>query len=152
MDPVVLKEYSSEKRFVLYEAGVYTELCSDMVVFRALGGMFAGPSVDLIFLGFAYFELPSELNGFRVSKPRDQQALEFIRAMPHQYREKPGEELCERVYAVESEGKRFHVFGAKCWVFEYSQPQRSSALSALNDLSNRDAYLERYVKHWYSVG
>jgi hypothetical protein len=136
----------------LYEAGVYTELCGDMVVFRALGGMFLGPSVDLIFLGFAYFELPSELNGFRVSKPRDQQALEFVRAMPRQYREKSGEELCERVYAVESNGKRFHVFAAKCWAFEYSEPQRRSALGALNDLSKRDEYLERYVRAWYSVG
>lgn len=152
MDPVVIKEYSSEKRFVLYEAGVYTELCSDMVVFRALGGMFAGPSVDLIFLGIGYYELPSELNSFRVSKPRDQQALEFSKAMPHQHRQKSGDELCERLYAVESDGKRFHVFGAKCWVFEYSEPQRSSALSALNDLSHRDAYLERYVRRWYSVG
>ena len=120
--------------------------------FRALGGMFAGPSVDLIFLGIGYYELPSELNSFRVSKPRDQQALEFSKAMPHQHRQKSGDELCERLYAVESDGKRFHVFGAKCWVFEYSEPQRSSALSALNDLSHRDAYLERYVRRWYSVG
>ena len=145
MDPVVLKEYSSEKRFVLYEAGVYTGLCGDMVVFRALGGMFAGPSVDLIFLGLGYFELPSQLNGFRVSKPRDQQALEFSKAMLPGYEEK-------RVYAIESNGKRFHVIGGKCWVFEYSEPQRSSALNALNDPASRDAYLERYVRAWYSLG
>lgn len=43
MDPKYLKEYSSEKHFVLYEAGAYTGLCGDMVVFRARGGMFAGP-------------------------------------------------------------------------------------------------------------
>lgn len=145
MDPVVLKEYSSEKHFVLYEAGAYTPLCGDMVVFRAMGGMFAGPSVDLIFLGSGYFELPNQLMGFRVSTPCDQQALEFSEAMLPRYEEK-------RVYAVESNGKRFHVSGGKCWVFEYSQPQRSSALTALNDLSNRDVYLKRYVRAWYSVG
>ena len=145
MDPIVLKEYSSEKRFILYEAAAYTELCGDMVVFRAMGGMFAGPSVDLIFLGIGYFELPNQLNGFRVSKPCDQQAVEFSEAMLPGYEEK-------RVYAVESNGKRFHVAGGKCWVFEYSQPQRSSALNALNDLSNRDAYFERYVRAWYSLG
>jgi len=51
MDPKYLKEYSSEQNFVLYEAGAYSGLCGDMVVFRALGGKFARPSIDLIFLG-----------------------------------------------------------------------------------------------------
>ena len=60
MDPVYLKEYSSEKRFVLYETGPYTALCGQAVVFRALGRSVAGPSIDLIFVGLVYFEMPNQ--------------------------------------------------------------------------------------------
>jgi hypothetical protein len=54
MDPIVLHEYSSEQRFVLYEASAFTALCGDAVVFRAMGGLIAGPSIDLIFFGLVY--------------------------------------------------------------------------------------------------
>lgn len=73
MDPIYLKEYSSEKTFVLYEAGAYTALCGDVVVFRAMGGLIAGPSIDLIFPGLVYFEMPNRLQGTKVwSQPAKQ--------------------------------------------------------------------------------
>jgi hypothetical protein len=147
MEPIVLKEYSSENRFVLYEAGAFTPLCSDVVVFRAMGGMFAGPSIDLIFLGLNYFEMPNQLRGVRVWRPRDEGALEFGRSFaPHH-----GAELGDRVYAVESNGKRFHVIAAKFWVHLHRTPNRTSALTSLNDLDARDEYIQRYVKEWYKV-
>ena len=147
MDPIVLKDYSSEASFRLLEAQAFTELCGDMVVFRTMGGMFAGPSIDLIFLGLRYFELPNHLTGVRVFKSRDEQALVFGRS----FNPKGTNEFCDRVFAVESRGKRFHVVGAKCWVFKYAKPQRGSAVSALNDLARRDAYIEREVNVWYAV-
>lgn len=54
IEPVLLKEWSSEKEFILYDAGAYTPLCSDTLLLRGMGGMFAGPSIDLIFLGLDY--------------------------------------------------------------------------------------------------
>src|SRR6185369_2204413 len=95
MDPKYLKEYSSEKNFVLYEAGAYTGLCGDMVVFRALGGKFAGPSIDLIFLGLVYFEMPNQLRGVRVWRPRDEGALQFGNSFAPYY----GEQLGDKVKA-----------------------------------------------------
>ncbi len=143
MEPIVLKEYSAQESFVLYEAGAYTELCSDVVVFRAMGGLFAGPSIDLIFLAVDYFELPNRFRGVRVSMPGDEQALAFAR----QY----NENMSHRVYAVECNGKRFHVIAAKFWVLEYAAPLRISALAALNDQRNRDAFIKQHVKAWYKI-
>lgn len=147
MDPVYLKEYSSEKNFLLYEAGVYTGLSGDMVVFRALGGKFAGASIDLIFLGLVYFEMPNRLRGVRVWRPRDESALQFGNSFAPYY----GDELGDKVYAVESEGKRFHVIAANFWVHVHKDFNRVSALRPLNDLDARDEYIERYVKDWYKV-
>ena len=92
MDPKYLKEYSSEKHFVLYEAAPYTGLCGEMVVFRAMGGKFAGPSIDLIFLGLIYFEMPNQLRGVRVWRPRDEGALQFGNSFAPYY----GEQLVTR--------------------------------------------------------
>ena len=142
-----MNEYSSDKCFDLYEAGTYTPLCGDVVVFRAMGGMFTGPSIDLIFLGLDYFEMPNRLRGVRVWRPRDERALEFGRSFGPYY----GEELGEKVYAVESNGKRFHAIAAKCWIQVHRELNRDGALTPLNDIGGRDAYIERYVKEWYKV-
>jgi hypothetical protein len=147
MDPVFLKEYSSESSFVLYEAGAYTALCGDMVVFRAMGGLMARPGIDLIFLGLVYFEMPNQLRGVRVWRPRDESALQFGSSFAPHY----GDELGDKVYAVESNGKRFHAIAANFWVHVHRELNRVSALTALNDLDARDEYIERYVKAWYKV-
>ena len=147
MDPRYLKEYSAEKLFHLYEAALYTDLCGEMVVFRAMGGMFAGPSIDLIFAGVIYFEMPNQLRGARVWRPRDEGALEFGNTFSPHY----GEQLGDKVYAVESNGKRFHAIAGNFWVHVHREPNRVSALKALNDLDARDEYIERYVKDWYKV-
>lgn len=127
MDPIFLKESSSEKCFSLYEAGVYTALCGDAVVFRAMGGVLAGPSIDLIFLGLVYFEMPNRLPGARVWRPRDQCALQFGSSFAAHF----GEELGDKVYAVESNGKRFHAIAANFWVHVHRELNRVSALTPL---------------------
>lgn len=136
MDPIYLKEYTSEKYFVLYEAEVNTTLCSDMVVFRAMGGVFAGPSIDLIFLGLDYFEMPNRLRGVRVWRPRDQYALQFGKSSAPHY----GEELGDNVYAIESNGKRYHAVADNIWVHVHRELNRVSALTSFNDLGERDEY------------
>ena len=147
IDPIVLKEFTSEQHFVLYEAGAFTALCGDAVVFRAMGGLFAGPSVDLMFLGLVYFEMPNRLQGVRVWRPRDDRALQFGKSFAAHY----GDELGEKVYAVETGGKRFHVIASNFWVHVHRELNRVSALTPLNDLRARDEYIERYVKDWYKV-
>src|SRR5215470_9052002 len=105
MNPVILTEYSAEQLFILFEAAAFTPLCSDAIVFRAMGGTFAGPSIDIVFLGLKYFELPNQLRGIRVFKPGDEEARQFGKAFA------PENEcdVRDHVYAVESNGKRFHV-------------------------------------------
>lgn len=147
MNPTILKEYSSDKRFILYEAAPYTPLFGEAVVFRAMGGMLAGPSMDLIFLGVHYFELPNQLSGVRVWRPRDDEALQFGRSFAPDY----SGELADRVYGVEVNGKRFHVIATGFWVHLHRELNRSSALTQLNDLDARDAYIQRYVKEWFKV-
>lgn len=149
MEPIILKEYTCESRFILYDAGAYTPLCSDVVLYRAMGGMFTGPSIDLIFLGIHYFEMPNELKGVHVSRPRDEQALEFAKVYAPQYEE----ELGERVYVVESNGRKFHVIAENFWVHVHTEPLSRSSLVPLceDDLARRDAYIGRYVEEWYKV-
>jgi len=116
-------------------------------VFRAMGGTFAGPSIDIVFLGLKYFELPNQLRGIRVFKPGDEEARQFGKAFA------PENEcdVRDHVYAVESNGKRFHVIAATFWVFVYLSLQRTSALGPLNDLTTRDQFIERNVKEWYKI-
>ena len=149
MEPVTLKEYACQSRFILYGAGAYTSLCSDVVLFRAMGGMFAGSSIDLIFLGIRYFEMPNELKGVRVYRPRDERALEFGRKFAPEYKEEVG----ERVYAVESNDRRFHVIAGNFWAHVHTTPLRLPSLGPLcgDDIAARDDYIERHVKEWYKV-
>ncbi len=149
MEPVLLKEYSSERHFTLYDAGAYTSLCSDTLLFRSMGGMFAGPSIDLIFLGLHYSEFATPLEGIRISKPRDEQAFRFAQeSIPHY----EGEDA-DRVYAVESKGKRFHIVAANFWIHIHTEPLIESSLIALcsEDFDKRRDYLERKVKEWYKI-
>jgi len=46
MDPKYLREYSSEKSFVLYEAGSYIALYGGAVVFRAMAPYIHGQQID----------------------------------------------------------------------------------------------------------
>ena len=91
--------------------------------------------------------MPNELRGVRVGQPRDEAALEFAKSFARQN----AEELVDRVYAVETNGKRFHCIAAKLWVHVHRELNRVSALTPLNDLDARDAYIQRYVKEWYKV-
>jgi len=150
MEPVILKEWSSDRGFTLYDAGAYTPLCSDTLLFRAMGGLHAGPSIDLIFLGLDYSELATELMGVRISKPRDEQAFEFTQEfIPH----RDGAEAGDRVYSVESRGKRFHMIAANFWIHIHTRPLLESSLIPLcsDDLDKRRAYFEQCVSEWYKI-
>jgi hypothetical protein len=150
MDPVILKEWSSEKEFILYDAGAYTPLCSHTLLFRAMGGIHAGPSIDLIFLGLDYSELATRLRGARISRPRDEQALEFAKGfIPHYDAREAG----DRVYAVESQSKRFHIIAANFWIHIHTKPLLESSLIPLcnDDLDKHRAYFEQCVSEWYKI-
>lgn len=150
MEPVILREWSSEKQFILYDAGAYTQLCSDTILFRAMGGIFAGPSIDLIFLGLDYSELATRLTRPRISRPRDELALEFAKEfIPHYDCVEAG----DRVYGVESQGKRFHIIAANFWIHIHTQPLLESSLIPVcsDDPDRRKAYFDQCVSEWYKI-
>ncbi len=115
-----------------------------------MGGIFVGPSIDLIFLGLDYSELATKLSGVRISKPRDEQALEFAQAfVPYRGPADGG----DRVYALESRGKRFHMIAPSFSIHVHKAPLLESSLIPLcnEDLGKRRAYFEQYVSEWYKI-
>jgi hypothetical protein len=63
------------------------------------------------------------------------------------------EELGDRVYAVTSNKRRFHVIAANFWVHVHTKPLRESSLAILceDDLARRNTFMEQFIKEWYKV-
>src|SRR5262245_37755189 len=110
MEPTYLKEYESPYAFRLYD------VFKDNLLLRCQGGIFlaedVGGDIDLIFLGAEYIELPMLLHGIRISKPRDNLALSIEKKYAPNRLSVPG----DRVYAIESEGNRYHIIASNFWI------------------------------------
>jgi hypothetical protein len=146
MEPKIVNEYSSEKWFRLYD--VWGARC---LLFRSESSMFERKNVDLIFIGTRYIELPTDLCGLRIRKPKDEQAI-----------------MCERrfaddllldecngdfVYRIESEGERYHIIASGIWVQVNTLPDEESPLRLLfeGDDDGSRGYYEQYVEEWQKV-
>ena len=146
MESKIVNEYSSEKCFQLYD--VWGARC---LLLRSERGLFEEKNVDLIFIGTRYIELPTDLCGLRVTKPKDEQAI-----------------ICERrfaddllldeckgdfVYRVESEGEQYHIIASGLWVQVNTLPDEESPLRLLfeGDDDGRGRYYEQYVEEWLKV-
>jgi hypothetical protein len=147
MEPTHLKKYESPYGFRLYD--VYEHA----VLLRCKGGMLLGEdtggNIDLIFLGVDYIELPMLLRGISISKPRDELAL----AIENKYMPPRGSDPGDRIFAIESEGKRFHLIASNFWVQINKKAVEESSLIPLlsNNLAERDAYMLEQVKEWYKL-
>jgi hypothetical protein len=147
MDPTYLKEYVSPFGFRLYD------VFGDHLLLRCPGGMFLGEDIggdiDLVFLGIEYVELPALLRGVHITKPRDEIAISIeTKYIPNRTSD-PG----DRVYAVTSEGNRFHVIATNFWIHILRTHSKESSLPPLfgGNLTERDKYFRERVKEWYKL-
>jgi hypothetical protein len=149
--PIYLTEYLSPRLFVLYDATpVYGQNCSGgALLFRSMGGLFEGASIDLFFSGIHYFELPSELRGVRITKPRDDVAL----LCEEDYDPYSSAKRGDRAYAIKSEGKRYYVISSYFSIHIHTKPLLETSLSSLcsDDLKTREAFFNEFVREWYKV-
>jgi hypothetical protein len=146
IEPTLISEYSSPGSFHLFDAS-WGEGC---VLLHSFGSMFVGDAIDLIFLCTDYIQVPTELHGVVVTQPRDGLAVECERTFGRRRRLEEPEG--RRVFAVDSDGRRFHVIAAKLWVIVRTHTGESS-LPALfgKDSEARDEFVNGQVKEWYKM-
>jgi hypothetical protein len=146
MKPRIISEYSSERCFDL--ADVWDGRC---VLLRSQGGSYGGKNIDLIFLGTRYIELPTNLYGLRITKPKDEQAIKCEK----RFADDLLLDECEGdfVYSVESDGERYHVIASGLWMQVNTLLNGESPLSILfdRDEEGKRKYYEQYVEEWQKV-
>ena len=147
-NPVYRNEYTNDSGFRLLEA------IENWIVFRAVvssyiipGESEPRPTVDIMFLGAIYIELPTHIKGLKVTKPKDN--------LSKNYAEKydKGFNFDERVYAIESNGNRYHVVASNLWIHVHKK--RISELPIKHfisqDLDSYNNYLSKYVQDWIKI-
>jgi len=152
MNPTKINEYLSRRGFHLHEAGQ-----SGTLVIRANKSpdpkaVESSDFIDLVFMTTDYVELPYRLAGLRVSQPCDKLAVLCEQNFsPRRSGEIP---TGKRVFAIESDGKRFHIIAAKLWILVSKQSNNGALLDALlsGDPSFRDNFISRFLKQWYVMG
>jgi hypothetical protein len=146
IEPTLIREYSSPRAFHLFDVS----WGGNCVLLHGHGGMFLGKAIDLIFLGTEYIQVPAEMHGVTVTQPFDKLAIECERVYG---RRREGEKpLGNRVFALESEGQRFHIIAAKLWVIVRTHDGKSSLpLLFGDDVGARDAFINEQINEWYKM-
>jgi hypothetical protein len=146
IEPIPISEYSSPRSFHLFDAS----WGGGCVLLHGFGGMYLGDAIDLIFLSTDYIQVPTELRGVTVTQPCDELAVECERMFGQRRRLEEPEG--RRVFAVESEGQRFHVIASKLWVMVRTHNGKSSLPTLFDDDSAvRDGFINGQVKEWYKM-
>lgn len=147
MKPRIINEYSSERCFDLYD--IWDARC---VLLRSQGGSYGGKNIDLIFLGTRYIELPTNLYGLRITKPKDERAINCEK----RFADDLLLDECDGdfVYCAESDGERYHVIASGLWIQVNTLPNGESSLSILfdSDEEGKRKYYEQYVEEWQKIG
>ncbi len=140
MEPILVTDYISDRTFDIYDA----EAGYHFLLVRSSGGQH-NVNVDLIFGGVLYVEIPSCLFGIKVSKPCDEKAVELEkRFTTYQSAHYKG----EFVYAIESEGNRFHIVASVLWIHVNTLAE-SSLIPMCKE--GKQEYYENYVKKEYKL-
>lgn len=148
IEPRIVKEFSSERIFDLSDA-----VRPNLLLFRNYGGSFNPVTTDLIFAGVLYMEIPSILFGIRITIPCDEKAIE-IEKNHTTFQCVADEYKGELVYAIESEGKRFHVVASTLWIHIHTLPSDQSTLFTFDGDGNselRKVYYSDHLKEWYKL-
>lgn len=145
-EPIVVTEFKSKRSFWISDARN-----SDLVL-RSPGGMFNPINIDIIFRAVLYIEMPFSLTGIRVTQPCDQKALELEERFC-KYRCVADNYLGELVYAIESDGGRYHVVASTACVHVNTLPEDRLPLWFLEDADSKDEadYFRKYVKEYYRI-
>jgi len=150
-NPVYRKEFKTDGGFRLFEAK------GDWLVFRCQPSSYIVPgeskkrtTVDLILQGTIFIELPTLIHGFKLTRPRDNLSKSFADQWDRNNFWGTEE---ERVYAIETEGNRFHIVGANLWIQILNERISESPLSHFyhGSLEQYNEYLERYVEEWIKI-
>jgi hypothetical protein len=142
MKQKLVADFSSERAFDIFDA----EAGHHFLLVRSSGGEH-NVNIDLIFGGVLFVELPSSLFGIKISKPCDEKALELEkRFTTYQAAEYKG----EFVYALESQGNRFHIVASALWIHENTLP--TSSLIPMCKDRKVEEYYANYVKKEYKLG
>lgn len=150
--PILRKEYQDKD-------GVYwlKEAKPDWMVFRTQpsshtfpGDSGPAPTIDLILIGAAYLETPTNIYGLKITKPRDATAKTLARRFNQVDSET---DLVERVYAIESEGFRYNIVTGNLWIHIHKGRISESPLDFLydGDLEKYNYYLETFVEQWIKI-
>jgi hypothetical protein len=148
MEPQYLKEFSSEHIFDISEV----EIDGRLLLLRNSAGLPSPVTTDLIFAGVLYIELPSLLFGVRITLPCDEKAVE-IEKNHTTYQCLSDEFKGEFVYAIESQGKRYHVVASTLWIHIHTLPNGESTLFTFraDNEERRKDYYSHNLKEWYKI-
>jgi hypothetical protein len=148
MEPQFIKEFSSEHIFDLSEVQVDGHL----LLLRNSGGLLNPVTTDLIFAGVLFMELPSMLFGVRITMPCDAKAIEMEKSHTT-YQCLNDEFKGEFVYAIASQGKRYHVVASTLWIHVHTLPNGESTLFTFrsDNEERRKEYYSHHLKEWYKI-
>ena len=146
MKPILLDTFSSNGCFDCFDVKV-----PKFLLLRLRRGLHGQSNTDLIFGGVQHLDLPWTCFGVKVSRPRDEFAIELEKkyANPDYISDYKGEwsfilESCERVY---------HVIASGLWIHVNTLPSEESSLTYVDEIirGGDGPYHREYVKEYYKV-
>lgn len=150
-NPVNQKEYKTDSWFRILEAR------GDWFVFRRQvssyivpGESAPRPTIDIVLVGAMFIELPMIIEGFTITKPRNELSKKFSERY-----DKGNDflEAGERTYSIETNGNRHHIVTSNLWIHVHNQQLRISPLDYLgsSDLDKHNYYYENFVEEWIKI-
>lgn len=148
MEPQFIKEFISERSFHISDAEE-----GGLLLLRDYGGVHDPITTDLIFAGVLHIDLPFMLFGLRITMPCDEKAIE-VEKRHTTFQCVSDEFKGEFVYAIESQGKRYHVVASTLWIHVHTLPDGESTLFTFDmyhSQERRKDYFDHHLKEWYKI-
>lgn len=137
--------YRNNSNFRLLEANLnWIVYRSEVSIHTTKQHPFLIPTVDLIFVEPAYFELSTYLSAIKVTRPDDSKSLDLAKSFDKGY-EYLGKS--EEVYKIESIERKFYIVASHLWIHEHSCQFRDSFIENFN----YGDYLQTIVKNWIKL-
>jgi hypothetical protein len=146
MKPIVLDAFSSDKCFDCFDVED-----PKFLLLRSRRGMFRPSNTDLIFGAVQHVDLPWSLFGVKVSRPRDEFAIEIEKRYANE--NYISDYQGEWAFILESGERRYHVIASALWIHVNTLPSQESSLKYVDEIiSGADGpYHMKHVKEYYKV-
>lgn len=146
MQPIVLEAFSSDGCFEFFDAED-----PKFLLLRRRRGLHGPSNTDLIFGGVQHIDLPWTLFGIKVSRPRDERAIEIEKKYANE--DYISDYKGEWAFIMESGGRMYHVIASGLWIHVNTLPSEKSSLKYLEEIINGGdgLYHRKYVKEYYRV-